>query len=116
MTHKILLIENDKNLSKILRAYFEAKGFGFTYANTANDALKKYSSDLDMCIIDIGDNCKYFAGLAEEFKKSVNGMPIIYIYKGKLCDNITIEDIDELQEKPFTMEHLHEKINLIYNK
>ena len=116
MTHKILLIENDDNLSKILMSYLANKGFLIANANTKDDASKKYSSDFDICIIDLGDNCQYFDGLSTEFKKSVDGMPIIYLYKGKLCDNINIEDIDELLEKPFNMDSLLKKIKLISNK
>ena len=53
MTHKILLIEDDSNLSSLLVEYLSTKGFKTIVSKTENDAISNFTSDLDMCIINL---------------------------------------------------------------
>ncbi|MDP3582291.1 MAG: response regulator, partial [Ignavibacteria bacterium] len=51
---KILLIEDDKNLSTLLKEFLEVKGYSVTQAFNGEEGLLAYQeSEYDLCILDV---------------------------------------------------------------
>lgn len=50
---KILIVEDEKKIADILRAYLERDGFNVTVVNTGKDAVKKIKNNFDLIILDL---------------------------------------------------------------
>ena len=116
MIKNILIIEDDDNLASILSNYLKAKDYLTQIATNQKQALGKFSSDTDICIVDTGlYNAEIFT-LVKELKNKVNGMPFIYISNKTTTAKIQADDIDEIIEKPFTLNDILANIEKIKNK
>lgn len=116
MTHKILLIEDDSDLSSLFVEYLSTKGFKTIVSKTENEAISNFTSDLDMCIFDLATENINASDLIGKFNKIVSGMPFVFLYRNNFPTNINTSEIDEKLSLPFSMGDLLAAINRIYNK
>ena len=53
MAEKILIIEDEKKISDIVKSYLERDGFNVTVAETGREALKLIKDKFDLIILDL---------------------------------------------------------------
>lgn len=120
MNSKLLLVEDDLNLSSLLKDFLEMKGFSVTIAN---DGVKGkstfYKQSYDLCILDIMLPLKDGMTLAREIRKTDEETPIIFL-TAKSMQQDKIEGLktgaDDYITKPFSSEELLLRINAILKR
>lgn len=118
--YNILLIEDDKALNKAISIYFEKEGFNIISCFCGNDALCTLpQNNVNLIILDI--NLPDYSGfdILKQIKTFAPNIPIIIL---SACDldsdilngfNLGAEDY---VTKPFNIEILHKKINVILKR
>src|SRR5688572_17234728 len=77
---KILLVEDDHNLSYVVKDNLELSGYSVTLCYDGKSGLKEFSSDaFDLCIFDIMLPIKDGFTMAEEIRKVDKKVPIIFL-------------------------------------
>ena len=104
-TMKILILEDDEMVAKVLGYLLEREGIQFDTVNTFDEAMEKISKRYDWIIAD------YFLNGSEtgvdfvtEYKKT-NPRTKVLIYTGKM-DKINSEDIDKIIYKTVNVDEL----------
>lgn len=115
MIPKLLLIEDDENLSNLFIEYLSPKGFKIIVSKTEDEAISEFSLDLDFCIFDLLTETINAPKLISKFKGIVRDMPFIYLYANSFPSEIKMKDIDKKLKKPFSLEDVFLAINKIYN-
>lgn len=119
-TTKILLIEDDKNLSTILHEFLEVKGYKVTSAFNGEEGFVAYQkSDYDLCILDIMMPKMDGFTLAKKIQDFNPQTPFLF-----LSAKVMIEDklkglklgADDYITKPFSMEELLLRIKVILKR
>ncbi|MBE9492536.1 MAG: response regulator transcription factor [Bacteroidetes bacterium] len=117
---RILLAEDDKNLSTILKAYLEAKGFPTTLCVNGQEAFDIYTKmEFDFCIIDVMMPVKDGFTLAREIRNIDKKIPILFLTAKSLQeDKLKGFEIgaDDYITKPFSMEELLMRIRAILRR
>lgn len=116
MIKNILVIEDDNDLLSLLYEFLKAKNYNVIPANNEGDALKNYSSNTDLCVIDQTIENFDTAKLIKQLKSKVSGMSFIYLASNKTDTNIGIDDVDEIINKPFCMDDILVAIEKIDDK
>jgi len=118
--NKLLIVEDDPNLGKILKDYFFLKGYEVTLAIDGNDGFKKFSNDnYDFIILDIMMPKKDGFSLAKEIRSFNSEIPILFLTAKTMKENIIKAfnlGADDYLTKPFSMEELILRIKAIQKR
>ncbi len=117
---KILLAEDDVNLSTILKEFLEVKGYDVVHAVDGNEGLANYkSTQFDLCILDVMMPKLDGFSMAKEIRKSDDNIPIIFL-TAKSLQTDKIEGLklgaDDYITKPFSTEELFLRIKRILKR
>jgi len=118
---KLLYVEDEIFLAKIVGETLESKGFEVTTVNDGADAVSKFTeTNPDVCVLDIMLPNKDGFTIADEIREKNADVPIIF-----LSAKSTTEDVlngfkigaNDYIRKPFSMEELIARIeNVLKNK
>jgi DNA-binding response OmpR family regulator len=117
---KILLAEDDQNLSLILKNYLNAKGFDTRLYKNGEEALQGFwAEDFDFCIIDVMMPLKDGFTLASEIRKNDTEIPIIFLTAKSMHDDI-LKGFqvggDDYLTKPFNMDELMARVKAVLKR
>ena len=114
---KILLVEDDSNLSTILTEYLSIKGFEVKQAFNGEEGLHIFNSNkLEICLIDVMMPKMDGFTLAKKIHSIDKKIPFLFLTaKSILADKLEGFKIgaDDYITKPFSMEELISRINAI---
>lgn len=117
---KILLAEDDSNLSFVLKAYLEAKGFIVSHYDNGLDALHAFKENqFDILLLDIMMPAMDGFTLAEEIRKLDKKIPLIFLTAKSLQEDVLTgfeKGADDYIAKPFSMEELIMRINAVLRR
>jgi len=117
---RILLVEDDTNLSLVLQDYLEMMNYDITLCRNGKEGLQVFrTSQFDMCILDIMMPVMDGFTLAEEIKKINEAIPIVFLTAKSLKeDRIRGFHIgcDDYIIKPFSTEELSLRIQAILKR
>lgn len=117
---KILLAEDDQNLSLILKNYLNAKGFDTQLYKNGEEAIKGFWAEhFDFCIIDIMMPVKDGFTLAAEIRKQDADIPIIFLTAKSMHEDILKGfqvGADDYLTKPFNMDELMARVNAVLKR
>lgn len=117
---RILLVEDDPNLSLVLKDYLEILLYETVFAENGEDALELFQSEhFDLIILDIMLPKKDGFAVAKEIRKTNKEIPIIFLTAKNLKeDRIKGFQIgcDDYITKPFSTEELSLRIEAIIRR
>jgi len=117
---KILLIEDDKNLSTLLKEFLEVKGYSVTQAFNGEEGLLAYQeSEYDLCILDVMMPKMDGFTLAKKIQDYNPQTPFLFLSaKAMLDDKLKGLKLgaDDYVTKPFSMEELLLRIKVILKR
>lgn len=120
MKPKILLVEDDPNLSLVLQDYLEMLEYEVTLCRDGSEGLTAFRNNhFDLCILDIMMPVMDGYALAEEIKKIDDAMPVIFLTaKAMKEDRIRGFRLgcDDYIMKPFSTEELSLRIQAILKR
>lgn len=112
---KILIIEDDPQITKILKLNLKLSGFDIENAMTFKDAWTKITNDhFDLLLMDIGLPDGSGLDLCQKVRESGNDVPIVFL--SALTDEATVvkgikNGADDYLRKPFGLEELKARVN-----
>jgi len=112
---KILIIEDDPQITKILKLNLKISGFETQHASNLKDAWQEISNNhYDLLLMDIGLPDGSGLDLCKQVRESGNNVPIVFL--SALTDEATVvkgikNGADDYLRKPFGMEELKARIN-----
>jgi len=117
---KILLVEDDKNLGMIVKAFLDAKGHSATLCANGEEALTAFgTTDFDLCVTDIMMPVMDGFALVKQIKSKQPTMPIIFLSAKKEQEDI-LEGFrlgaDDYVTKPFSMDELLMRIQAVHRR
>jgi DNA-binding response OmpR family regulator len=117
---KILLIEDDKNLSTLLKEFLEVKNYSVTQAFNGEEGFQVYQeAEFDLCILDIMMPKMDGFTLAKKIQDHNPQTPFLFLTaKGMLDDKLKGLKLgaDDYVTKPFSMEELLLRIKIILKR
>ena len=117
---KILLVEDDPNLSEVLRDFLELEGYEIIRAFDGDAGLTVfYRQSLDLCLVDVMMPKKDGYTMVEELRKLNKEIPVIFITaKAMKEDRIKGFRIgcDDYICKPFSTEELSLRISAVLKR
>lgn len=116
---KILIVEDDKEISKLVKLYLSKEGYDVIITETASSGLKKYyEENPDLIILDL--MLPDFSGLKalKEIKKEKDVPIIIITAKGEEDDRILgfKEGADDYVTKPFSFKELVLRVKAVLKR
>ena len=118
--YKLLLVEDNTNLSVVVKDYLEYNGFEVVVCNNGRDAEKTfYRQHFDLLLLDIMIPQKNGLALAEDIRKKDPNIPIIFLSARVLHeDRIKGFQVggDDYITKPFNAEELLLRINSVLKR
>lgn len=117
---KILIIEDDPQITKILKLNLKLSGFDTDNATTFQEAWAKITSDhFDLLLMDIGLPDGSGLDLCQKVRESGNDVPIVFL--SALTDEATVvkgikNGADDYLRKPFGLEELKVRVNKFVRK
>lgn len=120
-TIKILLVEDDKAMAKLLKRYLDVRGFEVTHCSNGNEGFDEFSSkkDYDLIILDIMIPYKDGYTLAQEIRRVDEYVPLLFLSSKSLSeDKIKAFKFgaDDYITKPFNVEELMLRVNAILKR
>jgi len=117
---KILLVEDDSNLGKLLSDYLIAKGHDCILRTNGNDGYQSFVDEtFDFLILDVMMPFKDGFTLAKEIRGIDRDIPILFLTAKSLNED-TLKGFesgaDDYMTKPFSMEELLARINAIIRR
>lgn len=116
----LLLVEDDANLSMVLRDFLEITGYNCEVATDGKEGLKLFlKNSFDMCILDIMMPKMDGFTLAAEIRKKNPGIPIIFLTAKSLKEDRLKgfqQGCDDYITKPFSTEELSMRIKAILRR
>lgn len=117
---KILIIEDDLQITKILKLNLKLSGFDTDNATTFQEAWAKITTDhFDLLLMDIGLPDGSGLDLCQKVRESGNDVPIVFL--SALTDEATVvkgikNGADDYLRKPFGLEELKVRVNKFVRK
>lgn len=117
---KILIIEDDPQITKILKLNLKLSGFDTDNAGTFQEAWSKITTDhFDLLLMDIGLPDGSGLDLCQKVRESGNDVPIVFL--SALTDEATVvkgikNGADDYLRKPFGLEELKVRVNKFVRK
>lgn len=118
-TNKILFVEDDKAMAKVLKRYLEVRGFTVVHCANGEEGIEKFKEEkehFDLCIFDILMPYKDGFTLAQEIRKIDHHIPILFVSSKSLSeDKIKAFKLgaDDYITKPFNVEELTLRIQAV---
>ena len=115
----ILIVDDEPDISAILRYNLEKEGFSITEAVDGNDALDKLSKDLDLAILDIMMPGKDGYDVCRKIREQGNTLPIVFLTAmDREFDEVKGLEVgaDDYVRKPFSPKMLIARINAIFRR
>ncbi len=117
---KILLVEDDPNLSMVLQDYLEMLDYDIHLSTDGAEGYRAFKTkSFDLCILDVMMPKKDGFTLTEEIRKSNNQIPIIFLTAKSLKED-RIKGFqagaDDYITKPFSTEELSLRIKAILKR
>jgi len=109
MQHKILIVDDDRDICEILEINFANEGFEVACAYSAEEALKKITADTSLILLDVMMGGMSGYKMAETLRKSGNHTPIIFLTaKDAENDMLTGFSVgaDDYISKPFSIKEV----------
>lgn len=112
---KILIIEDDPQITKILKLNLKISGFEVQHASSVKEAWEQIlNTHFDLLLMDIGLPDGNGLDLCKRIRDSENHVPIVFL--SALTDEATVvkgikNGADDYLRKPFGMEELKVRIN-----
>ncbi len=118
--YRILLVEDDPNLSLVLHDYLEMLGYDIDSRYNGEEGLTAFNKNsYSMCILDVMMPKKDGYSLAEEIRKKDKNIPIVFLTaKSFKEDRIKGFQVggDDYITKPFSTEELNYRIKAILRR
>jgi len=119
VARKILAVEDDRNISDLIRMYLEKEGFEVTTAFDGGTALEKFREiEPDLVLLDIMLPVMDGWGVCSRIRE-VSRTPIIMLTaKSEVLDRVTGLEMgaDDYLVKPFEMKELIARINAVLRR
>ena len=117
---RILLVEDDLNLSTVLQDYLEMLGYRVTVCRDGEEGIKAFSSgSFDLCLLDVMMPRKDGFTLAKEIRGMDELMPIIFLTAKSLKED-RIQGFrngcDDYITKPFSTEELSLRVSAVLRR
>tara|TARA_B100000886_G_scaffold339188_1_gene303904 strand:- start:1185 stop:1877 length:693 start_codon:yes stop_codon:yes gene_type:complete len=120
MNNKVLLVEDDKNLGKVLTDYLTSKNYLVQLAENGEVGFDFFiNHNYDIIILDIMMPKKDGFSLAKDIRKINKDIPIIFLTAKSHKENIVKAfnlGADDYLTKPFSIEELILRINAILKR
>ena len=120
MKTKILLLEDDLNLSDTVCDYLEEKGFEVICVYDGEEALSSiYENRVDLLLLDVNVPIKNGFQVLKEIRKDGNNTPAIYITSLNSVDSLEqgySSGCDDYIRKPFELKELLIRIQTILKR
>jgi len=117
---RILLVEDDDNLGKLLSDYLKMKEFEVTLKRDGEAGLKTFvSKSFDLCLLDVMLPKKDGFTLAKEIRSMKSKTPIIFLTAKSMEEDVKEgfnSGADDYITKPFSMEILLMRIKALMNR
>ena len=117
---KILVVEVDDNLGRILSDYLSVKGFDVTLKRDGEEGLKAFvDKEFDLCLLDVMMPKKDGFTLAKEIRSMKSMVPIIFLSAKSMEEDVKqgfMSGADDYITKPFSMEVLMMRIEAIMRR
>jgi len=118
--NKILIVEDDPNLGKVLLEYLSMKGFDTDIAENGEIGLKKFlNQQYDFVVLDIMMPKKDGFSLAQDIRKMDDKIPIIFLTAKSQKENVLKAfkiGADDYLTKPFSIDELLVRIKAIQKR
>lgn len=117
---KILIVEDDPQITKILKLNLKLSGFDTDNAMTFQDSWTKITTEhYDLILMDIGLPDGSGLDLCQKVRESGNDVPIVFL--SALTDEATVvkgikNGADDYLRKPFGLEELKVRVNKFIKK
>jgi DNA-binding response OmpR family regulator len=119
-SHKILIVDDEKDLCEILQFNLESEGFNIDIAHSGEEALKKPIEKFDLILLDIMMDGMSGFKAANIIRKDRNlKIPIIFLTaKGEENDILTGFNVggDDYISKPFSIKEVIARIKAILKR
>jgi two-component system response regulator CpxR len=116
---RILLIDDDEELSVLLEEYFQAEDFGFDYAHSGDAGLKLFEAgDYDIIILDVMLPGRDGFDILKEIR-NISPIPVIMLTaRGEHVDRVVGLEIgaDDYICKPFNIRELSARIKAVLRR
>lgn len=119
MNHKILIVDDDRNICEILEFNLVNEGFQVECVNSAEEALQKISSEHTLILLDIMMGGMSGYKMAEKLRKENNLIPIIFLTaKDTENDMLTGFSVgaDDYISKPFSIKEVIARIKAVIKR
>ena len=117
--NKILLVDDDRELTSLLKELLDMEGFNVLVAHDGEQALALLDDSVDLLLLDVMMPKKDGFTLAQEIRQSNAEVPIIFLTAKTLKEDI-LEGFklgaDDYITKPFSMEELVMRIEAILRR
>ena len=117
---KILVVEDDENLGKMLSDYLTVKGFNIVLKRDGEAGLKGFiENEIDLCLLDVMMPKKDGFTLAKEIRGLKSSVPIIFLSAKSMDEDLKTgfeSGADDYITKPFSMEVLMLRIEAIMRR
>lgn len=117
---KILVVEDDENLGRMLSDYLTVKGFSIILKRDGEEGLKGFiENEVDLCLLDVMMPKKDGFTLAKEIRGLNSSVPIIFLSAKSMEEDMKEgfqSGADDYITKPFSMEVLMMRIDAIMRR
>jgi len=117
---KILVVEDDENLGKMLSDYLKVKGFEVRLKRDGEEGLKAFiEQEPNLCLLDVMMPKKDGFTVAKEIRGLKSNVPIIFLSAKSMEEDIKegfMSGADDYITKPFSMEVLLMRIEAIMRR
>ncbi len=117
---RILMVDDDRTLSPLVKEYLEAKGFSCDLFHNAFEGLESFKKQsYGLCILDVRMPLKTGFELASEMKLLQPEIPFLFL-TGEIEKEKRIQGLelgaDDYITKPFSMQELHLRVQAILRR
>ena len=120
MKSKILLLEDDLNLSETVCEYFEEQGFDVICVYDGDDAVSAiYENSFDLLLLDVNVPNKNGFEVLKEIRKEKNSVPAIFTTSLNSMDSLEegyLSGCDDYIRKPFEIKELLLRVQTLIKK
>jgi DNA-binding response OmpR family regulator len=117
---RILVVEDDENLGRLLSDYLGVKGYNVTLKRDGEEGFKAFiEEDYHLCLLDVMMPKKDGFTLAKEIRQIKSSIPIIFLTAKSMEEDIKEgfkSGADDYITKPFSMEVLQLRIEAVMRR